>query len=324
MNHLVINDKKSDEIRALTQKHGFDKQLSHLAIGIIDLKENTPSIFGINLDSFIYPASVYKVFVGAEVLRQVEAGIHSLEAIIVVNSPNDVDKDPNLFPGDQRSLLKAGESYSVDYLLDLMLSRSDNTATNCLIDLVDRKSINENIIKAYGWAGSEVTRKFLDRKKEDEKYRYVESTATCVRHVAEFFYLVETKKLLSPFVSEKLKEYMLKWKPYCKDNFDIREKILRYRKGGYLETNLYKSIYKKSGFGFDFSTRNFLSLIKNIFTKGWAFSRYMHDAGVVEGKNSHYVIVVFTLSKQLNPRKYFQMDELAKVIYEYMEKNKKA
>lgn len=319
MNHLIENKERSQEIRNLLKKQGINNEVNQLAIAVIDLKEQNPTIFGENLDLFMYPASVYKIFIGAEVLRQVEAGEHRLEEKVSIKAPNDVDKDSKLFPGDSRPLLKAGEVVTVEYLLDLMLSRSDNTASNCLIDLVGRESITKNIVEAYGWQGSGVTRKFLDRAKEDKSYRFVETTLSCVRHVAEFFYLTEKEKMISLFVSKKLKEYMLKWNMAGRQGFSIPEYIIYYRKGGYLETNLYKSFYRKSGFGFSFIPRNFFVLLKTIVTKGWAFLRYMHDAGVVEGKSSKYVVVVFSLSKQLNPRKYFHMEKLAKVLFQYME-----
>lgn len=315
---LEENSQRSAEISALIKNYGFDKKLTELAIGISDLHDSSPQIFGINLDLFMYPASVYKVFIGAEVLRQIETGGHSLDDNVVIKAINEVDKDARLFP-DSRPLLKTGEIVSIDYLLDLMLTRSDNTASNCLIDLVGRENISKHIIQPNGWYGSEVTRKFLDRTKEDKPYRYIESTKTCVRHITEFFYLVEIEKLISPFVSKKLKEYMVKYDRTMKHGYSI-PRFIHYRKGGYLETNLYTSFYAKNGFGFDM-VKGFGSLIKTILTKGWAFLRYMHDAGVVQGKQSNYVIVVFTLSKQLNPRKYFHMDNLAKTIYEYMEKS---
>jgi hypothetical protein len=138
-----------------------------------------------------------------------------------------------------------------------------------------------------------------------------------VRHIAEFFYLIETGQMISPFVSKQLKAYMMKFDRTPRHGYSIPD-FLHYRKGGYLETNLYTTFYRKSGFGFD-TLRGFGTLVKTIVTKGCAFLRYMHDAGVVQGKNSHYVVVVFTLSKQLNPRKYFHMDRLAKAIFDYME-----
>ncbi|HRH24969.1 MAG TPA: class A beta-lactamase-related serine hydrolase [Candidatus Paceibacterota bacterium] len=320
MFHLEEDSIRSKEIEKLIRSKKITKDLNQFAIALVDLKEKDPKIFGVNLDLWMYPASVYKIFIGAEVLRQVEQQKYNLKDLVEIKSPNDVDKDARLFP-DTRPLLKSGDKVSIEYLLELMLGRSDNTASNCLIDIVGRESISKNIIQPNGWFGSEVTRKFIDRAKEDKPYRYVESTKTCVRHVAEFFYKVDNGQLVSPFVSSKLREYMLKWETK-RQGFSIPEYIAYYRKGGYLETNLYTSFYRKSGFGFDM-VRGLGSLIKTILTKGWAFLRYMHDAGVVEGNNSRYVVVVFTLSKQLNPRKCFHMDKLAKAVFDYMETSSK-
>jgi len=322
VNSILENTKRSQEIKALLDGSGFSKEIG---LAVIDLKEKEPKIFGHHLDLFIYPASVYKIFIGAEVLRRIEIGEFSLEKILTVTFPNDVDKDLKMFPGRSRKLLTAGEEVTIEYLLDLMLSESDNTASNILIDLVGCENINKNIIDKYNWQGSGVTRKFLDRTKEDKKYRWSETTMTCARHVAEFFWLVENEKLISPFVSRKLKEYMMKWnregnKPLC-----IAEYTLGYHKGGYLENNFYalfySSYYKKSGFALDYAVQGILKLIKNIFTKGYAFIRWVNDAGVVEGKNSHYVIAFFSVSRQFNPRKRFPTEKLAKLVYDYMEKS---
>ncbi len=296
-----------DEVSFIPQETGRAKY--EIGIAIVDLKESEPKIFGYNFDHFIYPASVYKIFIGAEVLRRIEIGDFEIGQIVEIKSPNDVDKDARLFPGDTRKLLNAVDKVSVDYLLDLMLTRSDNTASNTLIDLVGHESITENIIYKYDWHGSEVTRKFLDRVKEDKSYRFSDSTKTCARHVAEFFYTTEKEKLVSPFVSQKLKEYMLRfnkggkkglWLPGVYKNY--------YSKGGWLETNLYK--------------KNPFSLFKAIFTKGWAVIRWSHDAGVVTGENSHYVISVFSVSKIINPNKKFPIQKLAKLIYDFMENEK--
>ncbi len=318
---LKEDKEKSEEIFRILSKNGFTKK--EIGIAIIDLKNTEPKIFGFNIDHFIYPASVYKVFIGAEVLRRIEIGDFSLEQILEVRSPNDVDKDQNLFPGDKRGLLRAGDKVSIDYLINLMLTRSDNTASNVLIDLAGRESITKNIIHKYNWYGSEITRKFLDRKKEDEKFRYAETTKTCARHVAEFFYLVENNGLISPFVSKKLKEYMLEWNKNGKQGLSISDYTSYYRKGGYLENSFYLPLslehYKKSGFALDYATTNLFRLIKNIFTKGWAFIRWVNDAGVVKGKNSHYVVSVFSVNKQINPYKQFPMEKLAKLIFNFME-----
>lgn len=313
----------SRKLLKILDENGFTEK--EIGIAIIDLTKNEPKIFGYNFNHFIYPASIYKIFIGAEVLRMIEIGNFSLGQITKIKSPNDVDKDARLFPGDTRKLLNSGDEVSVDYLLNLMLTRSDNTSSNVLIDLVGRENITENIIHKYNWHGSEVTRKFLDRTKESKAYRFSESTKTCARHVAEFFYLVEKEKLISPFVSQKLKEYMLLWNKDGRTGLLISDYLSYYRKGGYLENNFYLPLsteyYKKSGFALDYAVAGVFRLLKNIFTKGWAFIRWVNDAGVVKGKNSHYVISVFSVSKQLNPYKQFPMEKLAKLIFDFMENN---
>lgn len=250
---VLENKKRSEDLTKVLNKYGFTK--NEIGLAIIDLNEPEPKIFGYNMDHFVYPASVYKVFIGAEVLRQIEIGDFSLDQIVEIKSPNNVDKDARIFPGDTRKLLNAGDKVSIDYLLDLMLTRSDNTASNTLIDLVGRENITKNIIHQYHWQGSEVTRKFLDRIKEDKSYQFSSTTLSCTRHLAEFFYLVETEKLISPFVSKKLKDYMSRWNKDGRKGLNIDDYISYYRKGGWLETNLwtygfktvFKSIFKKDG-----------------------------------------------------------------------------
>lgn len=322
---MFIEDKnRSQKFCKILIENGFTK--NEIGIAIIDLNEPEPRIFGYNMEHFIYPASVYKIFIGAEVLRQIEIGKFSLNQKIEIKSPNDVDKDARIFPGDNRNLLKSGDIVTIDYLLDLMLTRSDNTASNSLIDLVGRESITENIIHKYNWHGSEVTRKFLDRIKEDKLYRFSETTKTCARHVTEFFYLVEKGQLISSFVSVKLKEYMLRWNRGGREGLHLSNFISYYRKGGYLENNLYlpfyREYYKKAGFALDYAAIGIFRLIKNIVTKGWAFIRWVNDAGVVKGEKSHYVVSVFTVNKRINPYKKFPMKDLSKLIYDFMEESK--
>lgn len=296
--------KRSLEIEQILIDNSFLKD--EIGIAIIDLQKEVPEIFGYNLDTFIYPASVYKIFIAAEVLRLIENGSLSLDQNVIIKSPNDVDIDARIFPGDTRKLLSIGDEVSIDYLLDLMLTRSDNTASNTLIDLVGRESITENIIYKHSWHGSEVTRKFLDRKK-DAPYQDTKNTLSCVQHLADFFYLVEKEKLISPFISKKLKEYMLRFNRLNKKFkglylSDIH--ISYYGKGGWLENNLYSKP---------------LSALKAFIKKRWVIVRWSNDAGVIQGQNSHYVIVVLSVHKTIFPNSYFNIKKLARVVHEYME-----
>ena len=302
---MFLEDKnRSQKFSKILTDNGFVKK--EIGIAIIDLNESEPKIFGYNMDHFIYPASVYKIFIGAEILHRIEIGDFALNQIVEIKSPNDVDKDARIFPGDTRKLLNTSDSVSIDYLLDLMLTRSDNTASNTLIDLVGRENITENIIHKYNWHGSEVTRKFLDRLKEDKSYQFSTTTLSCARHLVEFFYLVETGRLISPFVSGKLKEYMFRVNRTGKRGLWLEGVYQEYyNKGGWLETNLYKY--------------NILSVLKTILKKGWAIIRWSNDVGVVKGEKSKYVVALLSVNKSILPNNYFPTQKLAKIVYDFME-----
>jgi hypothetical protein len=101
-------------------------------------------------------------------------------------------------------------------------------------------------------------------------------------------------------VSQKLKEYMTQFNRQSKLGLWLPDQFSKYyAKGGWLETNLYK--------------HNPLSVLKAIFKKGWAIIRWSNDAGVAtlpDGRN--YVVVVFSVTKTINPEKYFPVQDFAK------------
>ncbi len=303
---LSENKNRSFELQNIFRDYISNYEMSFALIDLNQKNSNrNTEIFGCNLDHFIYPASVYKVFIGAEVLRQVELDLLKLDQKITIQSPNDVDQDARIFPGDTRKLLYTGDTVTIDYLLDLMLTRSDNTASNTLIDLVTRESITENIIYRYGWQGSEVTRKFLDRNK-DEKYQFSQTTLSCARHLAEFMYRVEMGNLISQFVSDKLRTYMNNWNRNGRTGLNLSEYKNYYRKGGWLETNLWK-------------LTTIPSLIKSLIKRKWGVIQWSNDIGVVTGESSHYVAVLMSVNKQLFPNRPFPIQDFARRLYQYME-----
>jgi beta-lactamase class A len=177
-----------------------------VSFAVIDLHGPKPLFGGVSADFFIYPASVYKMYVAAEVLHQASEGRYSLMTPVAVKAPNDVDRSTEI-SWDPRPLLKAGDTVTVGYLLDLMITRSDNSAANCLIDLARRERINA-LLHTYGWYGSEVTRKYLKRKYEDPGYDTVRGTETSARHAAEFMYRVETNALANEWTSMQMRSYL--------------------------------------------------------------------------------------------------------------------
>lgn len=284
---------RSKEVENLISE--FQNSDRQIGLAVIDLKSLTPEFFGVNSYCYMNPASLSKVFIAAEVLRRIESKRLSLDDTVVVSTPNDIDKDPKAFHGDTRPLLQAGEAVSVDYLLCLMLGRSDNTAANELIDLVGREYINDYIVRRYNWEGSEITRKYLPRDKERLAYQDAPILMGCAKHFAVFMYMVEKGILISQGVSERLRCYMRQfnatnkaglWLPHRYNDF--------YRKGGRLDS------VTESGKGV----------------------HWLHDIGVVLGDRSHYVVALMTLEKNVGAISSFPMSEFAQVLFDYMESYK--
>ena len=166
-----------------------------------------------------------------EVLKQVSNGDYSLSKQYIVKSPNDVDKSKEI-SFDPRPLLKDGDTVTINYLLDLMITRSDNSAANCLIDIATRDSINKTI-HDMGWYGSEVTRKFLSRKLEDPGYDTVRGTETCALHAADFMYKVYTNQLINPWVSMQMKALLGRQLDTTKLSLGLPRNAMYFHKTGW-------------------------------------------------------------------------------------------
>jgi len=281
------NKSFTDSLAKIIKQVGLDSTwdagedgMEQISFAVIDLNNKTPFLGCVNCTNFVYPASVYKMYVAMEILRQVSNGDYSLSKQYIVKSPNDVDKSKEI-SYDPRPLLRAGDTVTVNYLLDLMITRSDNAAANCMIDIATRDSINATIHK-MGWFGSEVTRKFLSRKLEDAGYDTVKSTETCALHAADFMYKIYSNKLINPWVSMQMKALL----------------------GRQLDTT-------KLSLGLP---RNAMYFHKT----GW-WSIYTNDVGIVEDSRIKYIIAIFTpvteekvtaRLKELSRRVYNLINEL--------------
>ena len=126
-------------------------KMDRLSFAVIDLTGKRPVFGGVNADNFIYPASVYKMYVAMEILKQVSKGAYVLSTPHIVKPHNAVDKWREI-SFDPRPLLKAGDTVTINYLLDLMITRSDNSAANCLIDVATAKALMKQWRKMAGRA----------------------------------------------------------------------------------------------------------------------------------------------------------------------------
>lgn len=237
---------------------GEDK-FDQISFAVIDLNSEKPILSGYNYKHFIYPASVYKMYVAAEVLNQISQGNYELTTSIIVRSPNDVDRSKEI-KHDPRPLLRDGDTVTVEYLIDLMITRSDNSASNCLIDLATRPLIN-NLIHSYGWYGSEVTRKFLNRKFEDAGYDTVRGTVTSALHAADFMYKIFNNQLVNPWVSKQLKSFLGRQLDKSKIASGLPNNTMMYHKTGW-----------------------------------WSF--WTNDVGIVDDGNVQYIIACFLPIKE--------------------------
>lgn len=226
-----------------------------ISFAVIDLTGKKPVLGGVNIINFIYPASVYKMYVAMEILKQVSNNEYSLFRQYIVKFPNDVDRSKEI-GFDPRPLLKIGDTVTINYLLDLMITRSDNSAANCLIDIANRKRINQTI-QDNGWYGSEVTRKFLKRKVEDPGYDTVRSTETNALHAVDFMYKIYKNQLINPWVSMQLKALLGRQLDTTKLSTGLPNGTMFYHKTGW-----------------------------------WSY--YTNDVGIVDDGKIKYIISLFT------------------------------
>lgn len=288
--YLGIDTVLSNRLQVMVADLGLDKNfdvgedgIEQISLAVIDLNGPIPRLGGVHYDNFIYPASVYKMYVAAEVLDQVSQGRLSLWSPYVVHSPNDVDHTREL-AYDPRPLLRDGDTVNINYLLDLMITRSDNSAANCLIDIARRENINA-LMARYHWQGSEVTRKFLKRQYEDSRYAAIRGTETCALHAADFMERISTDRLVNPWVSQEMKILLGRQMDTSKCAAGLPHSAVFYHK------------------------------------TGW-FSYWTNDVGIVDDGNVHYILSCFVpLEESIAGPK---MRELSKRIFDLMQERRQA
>ena len=268
----IIRDAKLD-----SSYDAGDDGIETISFAVIDLNGAKPLLAGVNMEHFIYPASVYKMYVAMEILKQVNEGQYSLYKNYVVKSPNDVDRSSEI-SWDPRPLLRDGDTVTINYLLDLMITRSDNSAANCLIDIARRDNINKTMHE-NGWFGSEVTRKYLGRKFEDPGYDTVRSTVTSALHAADFMCKIYNNQLINPWVSQQMKVLLGRQLDTTKLSTGLPRNAMFYHKSGW-----------------------------------WSF--FTNDVGIVDDGKVKYIIALFTPISEGDVRPNFR--QVSERVYQLM------
>ncbi|HEY3677031.1 MAG TPA: serine hydrolase, partial [Candidatus Tumulicola sp.] len=100
----------------------------------------------------VYPASMIKVPLAATCLLEAAAGRFSTTGRVQISTAN-------MTANDAESPLVPGYIASVDQLIRLAIERSDNVATNQLLDLVGRERATELAAERLGLANTQFSRK---------------------------------------------------------------------------------------------------------------------------------------------------------------------
>jgi hypothetical protein len=244
-------------------------------------------ILGLDPGLMFSAASLSKLFIAAEVLRMVDAEELRLDDSVRIDPVNCVGDPNGLISRSRIDDLVGNTRVTVECLAEAMLSNSSNTAANVLIDLVSRESINDNVIRRFGWSGSEVTRKFLPRGLEPESYRDAPPTLTCAQHVAEFFLLLEKAELFGSFVSKEM----------------IR-RLENSRVDGSLSIGgqIFDSYYHKIG---------------SLEVKGSKGPRrWQHDAGVARRGGRGVVLCALSCYLPEDEASYFPLADVQRIVFE--------
>lgn len=159
-----------------------DKEEEWSSICLVDISNtSSPRVASWEAENFIYPCSTYKMYVVGELIRELCAGQRTLDDVTTVSGHN-VRVDSKLTTGQQVTLSE---------VMRLVCQDSDNGAANVAIDLADRQRASA-LLRAMGCTGSDITRKYLPRPREDEEYKKAPSTVSNALHFATFLWAIET------------------------------------------------------------------------------------------------------------------------------------
>ncbi len=154
---------------------------------------NTDFCLKINENEIYNTASLMKIFVGLQYLRLIENG--KIDVNIPVKIKNsfrskfdnslfelspDIDSDPDLYN------IIGSEIYALE-LIERMITRSSNLATNNLIELIEKKSTFENLLKEIGVSNTQIIRGVEDQKAFDAGIANF-TTAADIAKVLEYIY----------------------------------------------------------------------------------------------------------------------------------------
>ncbi len=139
----LASEKPSSEITPEEEVYAdlaLRNELQDVSVYYFD--DNTANTISLNAEKDWVPASTIKLFAAMYAYDQAAAGNISLDQTVTIADNNVAASlsDPNGYPP-----LMAGDTATVYRLVDQMITQSDNTSFNTLLDLLDRRQITKYI-----------------------------------------------------------------------------------------------------------------------------------------------------------------------------------
>ncbi|MDR0803811.1 MAG: class A beta-lactamase-related serine hydrolase [Rickettsiales bacterium] len=292
-------------------KISYTKLLPHLPnpctkVGFYIYDFNTGKTLEHNPDMFIYPASALKIFIGAEVQRQIETNKLDADSKLMVGQQDKLKQI--IYPWTSYCGLESPGFIEIRKLLKAMLLYSDNIATNVLADAVGLDNI-QGFIDNNGWTGNGFTQKFIE-------------AASSGKPILKRAVSVVNAKCLCDFMSKLEKDEMDFTSQVMKQNLGSalgrsasKSEKAKLNGEGHRNTDnrFYDSVYYKGGFLEAGSPRNFLKFIKN-----GGFNRWQAEAGVVKYKDLHYAYGMVSQYETFIKNRYFKFSRLQKMLEKYL------
>lgn len=157
-----------------------------MGVAIKDL--STGDTFFANADTVFPTASAIKIPVLIELLRQAQAGTLRLDERIELKKSQTAAGS-----GVLQNFSDGGSALSLYDLAVLMITLSDNTATNLLIDRVGLQSVNDNLLR-LGMKQTRLLRRMLDT----ESSRASRENVSTPREMIALLEMLDAGKALDP------------------------------------------------------------------------------------------------------------------------------
>jgi beta-lactamase class A len=194
---------ESEKLNAFLKDLSGKMDLSKVTISVIDLRGAEPQRGGWH-DTDIRPvASVIKLNLLAAAYNAMAGGVSPDTPIVISKNNWTGTWDPNEDGiTDPNPPIKLGETWTLARLAEVMVRRSDNVATNTLIDFLDRKKVTA-FVQGLGLTNTFVRHKLSSGSdvSDPDATGYNQMPA---RDAATLLGLIARKELISPSASEAM------------------------------------------------------------------------------------------------------------------------